>query len=558
MPLQFLQYKVVVAAFSNSNKNSICKTENTMLKLIQQCRLAAVVSILFVVIPSSSSWSPVSNPKTMPGLNACNGIATTTRTSAILNMNNNDDEIPSMDWLTDTLKESRGNDDDDDDDNFNNNNNTGKAPSSPNRYSDENMSDLSTSPYLEEHSIDGDLGDVPIPTTGVSVSDEMEKAQKDRFYTQLVPITGLGKGVKAVRILSSTTAGSYEAVRYLVRLTRNNDEADPGLLDALDLGSIDLGDDDDDDDDDAGKSSETATDDFVMVDVPPFSAKLVGEMKSLMGPNGRLSAILVTNQECIHYDESPGVFSVRKADLAKWKRAFPDTETVAYRMDIPRDCRDSITQRLDGYGPWAMQDVAPGETTGTIFEESGLPFTVKEWDPEIAEDIMSGKIQPPGEEAAGNNNDDGTVIELDANGGYPPDAIRANEEGKRVIAVYTPGRTFGSMVYVFPELQLCASGYSLPLEDSREEENHGMDSPGPALDHRGYITTSRGGMSRQIESARNLVNTYSDRFDVVLTARGDPFYLDGTANDRRQTMLEIMGQYEKLGQIYEQLGISGN
>ena len=150
------------------------------------------------------------------------------------------------------------------------------------------------------------------------------------------------------------------------------------------------------------------------------------------------------------------------------------------------------------------------------------------------------------------------MIELDANGQFTPATIRANEEGKRILAVYTPGRTFGSMTYVFPELKLCASGFSLPLEDSREEENPGMDYPGPALDHRGYITTSKAGMSRQIESAKELINNYADRFEILLTARGDPFYFDGDARDRRETMLEIMGQYEKLGNIYEQLGISGN
>ena len=490
--------------------------------------LLIVVSILVVQIPSVYALSTV---KTLSwsGLNrrishdlTTNGCATTT---LLAMQDGDDDEIPSMDWLTDTLSTVDGD------------NNMSKD-----KFSDESMSDLNSSPYLEEHSVDGDLGDVPIPTTGVSVSDEMEKAQRDRFYTQLVPITGLGKGVKAVRILSSTTAGAYESVRYLVRLTRKNNEIDTDIID-LDLEDIDL---DDDEEDENAKSVDK--DPFVMVDVPPFSDKIVEEMKSMMGPKGYLSSILVTSQECIHYDESPGVFSVRKADLTKWKKAFPDVNVVAYRMDIPRDCRESVTQRLDGYGPWSMDEVA--DESGSIFKESGRPFTVKEWDPELAEDILSGKQQPPGDD--GNDEDD------DANLEFTPDTIRANEEGKKVLAVYTPGRSYGSMTYVFPELQLCASGFSLPIEDSRDEDNYGMDSPGPALDHRGYITTSKAGMSRQIESAQNFVNTYIDRFDIVLTARGDPFYLDGTTDQRRQTLLEVMAQYEKLGMIYEQLGLSGN
>lgn len=516
-----------------------------------------LVSILLVQIPLSSPLSTFSTSKTQPrsGLttriyrNKKFGCYTTSAFELLAKIDDDhgdNDDIPSMDWLTDTLSTPAGGDD----------------SATTNKYNDESMSDLNTSPYLEEHSIDGDLGDVPIPTTGLSVSDEMGKAQKEQFYSQLVPITGLGKGVKAVRILSSTTAGAYEPVRYLVRLTRKTSEVDTdsGDLD-IDLDDIDINMDDDQEkfkerlEPGSSVSSSKNRDDFVMIDVPPFSEKLVEEMKSLMGPNGHLSTILVTSQECIHYDESPGVFSVRKADLIKWKKFFPKTATVAYRMDIPRDCRDSVTQRLDGYGPWAMEEL-PDET-GFILKESGLPFTVKEWDPELAEEILSGKRQPPSEEGGKNGNDD-SVIELDANGQFTPDRIRANEEGKRVLAVYTPGRSFGSMTYIFPELQLCASGFSLPIEDSREEENYGMDSPGPALDHRGYITTSKAGMSRQIESAEKLVNAYVDRFDIVLTARGDPFYLDGNTEDRRQTLLDIMSQYAQLGKIYEQLGISNN
>jgi hypothetical protein len=501
--------------------------------------LIVIVSILVGQIPLASSLSCFStqNRKVCARFTGRMNHRDVTATSALL-AKENDDEIPSMDWLTDTLSTST----------------SGEDSATTDKYSDENMSDLSSSPYLEEHSVDGDLGDVPIPTTGMSISDEMGKAQNDRFYTQLVPITGLGEGVKAVRVLSSTTAGAYEPIRYLVRLTRKTDKVDtePGNL------NIDMDTDDGEKSEEAEgspTSSNLEIDDFVMIDVPPFSEKLVEGIKSLMGPNGQLSSVLITSQECIHYDESPGVFSLRKADLPKWKKAFPETTIAAYRMDIPRDCRDSISQRFDGYGPWAMEEF-PGES-GFKFKESGLPLTVKEWDPELAQDILSGKRNPPEEEMEGNG-DVNSGMEFVADAQSTSDMVRANEEGKRVLAVYTPGRSFGSMTYVFPELQLCAPGFSLPIEDSRAEENYGMDSPGPALDHRGYITTSKAGMSRQIESAKNLVNSYVDRFDIILTARGDPFYLDGDTDDRRRTLLEIMGQYEKLGKIYEQLGISSN
>jgi glyoxylase-like metal-dependent hydrolase (beta-lactamase superfamily II) len=224
-------------------------------------------------------------------------------------------------------------------------------------------------------------------------------------------------------------------------------------------------------------------------------------------------------------------------------------------MDIPRDCRDYVTQRLDGYGPWAMEDFATKPELNATFIETGMPFTVKEWDPEIAMDILEGKRKPPGEEEVGDT-DDGAAIELDEICQYTPEAIRAKEEGKKVLAIYTPGRSNGSMSYIFPELRLCVSGYTLPLEDSRQEENTGMDSTGPALDCRGYITTSKAGISRQMESARKLVNGYVERFDIVLPSGGDPYYLEQDVEVRRKTLLDIVAQYEKIGKIYEQLGIT--
>ena len=481
--------------------------------------LTLVASALIVSIPLSSALTTSRSKLTQWIGHEMKTLLVATN-SILMAKDSDSDEVPSMDWLTSSLSTSTGNDD----------------SVTRHAYNDETISNLNSSPYLEEHIVDGDLGDVPIPTTGMSLSDEMEKAQKESFRTKLVPITGLGKGVKAVRILSSTMDGGYEAVRYLVRLTRKPDVANIASNDFVGMYHEtvkEVG---------PSMSSHAVRDDYVMIDVPPFSENIFAEMKTLMGPNGYLSTILVTSQECIHYDDGPGVFSVRKADLSKWKKAFPSTAVVAYRMDIPRDCRDFVTQRLDGYGPWAMEELI--DETGSIFKESGIPLSVKAWDPDLSRDILAGKRLPEEGE-----------IELES---IPQlDSIRANEEGKRVLAIYTPGRSFGSMTYVFPELQLCASGYSLPLEDSREEENYGMDSAGPALDHRGYITTSKAGMLRQVDSARKLVISYIDRFDIILTARGDPFYLEGDINERRRMLLEIMDQYEKLGNVYEQLGISG-
>lgn len=502
--------------------------------------IAYVTVLILLILPSPSLSLTVSQTFNYK-FNQDNDQFLSTRIRAKItpSFDSNDDDIPSMDWLT-------GSSDDGD---------TGGI---------ENLAD--SSPYIEEHSIDEDLGDVPIPTTGVSVADEMVKTQKDRYYTEIVPITGLGNGVTAARMLSSTTAGVYEPVRYLVCLSKKfrNKSDDENDDDTKHRNTHNNGNQKNNIPDEKDSMYE-----FVLIDVPPFSTKLAQELRTFMGPNGHLSAILVTSRDCMHFEDTAGMFTIRRSDLIKWKKAFSDTATIAYRMDIPRDCKESITQRLDGYGPWAM-----GERNSTsnavdntcLFQESGRPFTMVEWDPEIAQQILAGERKPPGEEEEDEDDDDDNdwnkneniVIDLDDNLQHPSVSIRANEEGKRIVAVYTPGRTYGSMTYIFPELNLCASGFCIPLEYSRDEENIGIDSAGPSLDHRGYITTSKAGMPRQIESARKLVNTYVDRFDVVLTARGDPFYLDGDVEDRRETLLEVLESYEKLGSIYEQLGIGPN
>jgi len=79
------------------------------------------------------------------------------------------------------------------------------------------------------------------------------------------------------------------------------------------------------------------------------------------------------------------------------------------------------------------------------------------------------------------------------------------------------------------------------------------------LDCRGYITTSKAGIRQQMQSAKGLVETYADRFQVVLSSRGDPLFMDdgiSTVEQRKQDLLEILDQYQKIGEIYEQLGIT--
>jgi len=293
-----------IPMFPTTSANAGCmffEKEKYAFKISKMQHLVAIASILLIHISIASGFTHHS---------VTVGFANQASTLFARNNDGDDDDIPSMDWLTDSLSVASGDD----------------KSETTNKYNDESMSDMNSSPFLEEHSIDGDLGDVPIPTTGLSVSDEMEKAQKDRFYTQLVPISGLGKGVEAVRVLSSTTDGAYEAVRYLVRLTRKIDESDSELEETGNNKS------------DQTKSSIESKDDFVMVDVPPFTEKLAEEMKALMGPNGRLSTILVTSQECIHYDENPGVVSKRNGSIAFSLNNNRDRSKASERIYITDSC----------------------------------------------------------------------------------------------------------------------------------------------------------------------------------------------------------------------------
>jgi glyoxylase-like metal-dependent hydrolase (beta-lactamase superfamily II) len=385
-----------------------------------------------------------------------------------------------------------------------------------------------SSPGLAEG--EEERGDVLLPTTGISVSDEMEAAMKDRFVTEVVPIKGL-RGV-AQLVTSSVALGSFEPVRYLVALS-------PPPLKPLETGAEART------NDSEGGPSSSSTRTYAMVDTPPYSPQLVTRMKAFMGVDSKLATILITNRDSIHHDEAPSVFSTRRADLALWKEAFPDIQVVAYRLDIPRDCRESVTQVLDGYGPFALAEDGSSNVT---FVETGRPLTYDEWDHDIAQDIISGRTPPDDTEGAvGEDTSD-----------YSPEGIRAREDGKRVLAAYTPGHSFGSISYIFPEQGLCCSGYTIPVEETRAEDNFGMENTGPALDCRGYITTSRAGLKTQMGSAKALVNTYADRFKVVLPARGDPLFLDGSLEERKELLTEILEQYRRIGEVYEQLGITGD
>lgn len=443
------------------------------------------------------------------------------------------DEVPSMDWLTDGLSTTYGE--------------GVNSLSSSNTRQEGDPERL----YIEDFDPNAIMGeaDAPIPTTGISVSDEMMKAQRDGYASEVVKIRGLEPGVQAAQIVTTTTTSkNMEPVRYLIGLSPQ----------------------------DAKKNSETGEWDlvqdggnahlFAMVDIPPYSPELEKQMKKFMGSNGKLAAMLITSKDCIHYDEAPGVYSVRKSDLNQWTKAFPDIPIVAYRMDIARDCREFITQRLDGYGPFAFDetesstDAEEKEKQGLApFVETGQPLTYEEWDFDVVQDIFAGKISPPEDDVNATKAKD-VSDEEEEEDLYSQEAIRSREKGKRILAVYTPGRTYGSVSYVFPEVKLVASGFTIPVEDSRlgAEGNGigGIDTPGPRIDVTGYITTSKAGLTRQMESARNLIESYADRFEVILPSQMDPYFVDGTVEERKEELLAVINQYEKIGQVYEQLGIT--
>lgn len=387
------------------------------------------------------------------------------------------------------------------------------------------------SSLYDESSADDSSGDVHIPPAGISVFDEMDNAQRDRFVSEVIPVPGL-TGVAQI-VSSPMVRYSFEPLRYLVALSPPtlNEPSETGRNDELAV---------------AERTFVNST--FVMVDVPPFSPHLVARIRSYMGAGHRLAAILVTSRDAIHYDEAQAVFSNRRSDLRMWKQAFPSTEVVAYRLDTPRDCRAFVTQQLDGYGPFGAAEAAGNLT----FVETGRPLTYDEWDYNTAQNVLSG-TPPPDDDINASERE-----QLDDDEKYTPEAIRAREEDKAILAIYTPGHSFGSVSYVFPKMNVCCSGFTIPVEDNRIEDNEGFMDTGPALDVRGYITTSQAGIKRQMESARALVTIYYDRFSTILPSRGGPLLLGGSAEERREDLLETIDQYQRIGDIYSQLGITSS
>jgi hypothetical protein len=64
--------------------------------------------------------------------------------------------------------------------------------------------------------LDEQRADILLPTTGISVSETLEDAQRDQFKTELIPVNTL-PGV--AQIATKSSVGSFDPIRYLVALT---------------------------------------------------------------------------------------------------------------------------------------------------------------------------------------------------------------------------------------------------------------------------------------------------------------------------------------------------
>eukprot|EP00577_Skeletonema_sp_RCC1716_P007095 CAMPEP_0113385078 /NCGR_PEP_ID=MMETSP0013_2-20120614/7267_1 /TAXON_ID=2843 ORGANISM="Skeletonema costatum, Strain 1716" /NCGR_SAMPLE_ID=MMETSP0013_2 /ASSEMBLY_ACC=CAM_ASM_000158 /LENGTH=573 /DNA_ID=CAMNT_0000267795 /DNA_START=37 /DNA_END=1755 /DNA_ORIENTATION=- /assembly_acc=CAM_ASM_000158 len=429
-----------------------------------------------------------------------------------------------------------------------------------------------------------------MPKTGYSLADSLEQSvdNKELFETVLTPIGGVYSGSGGGVFGDEEREFEYDADGFPIGIkteqTKNENESEEegdghdgiARIDTIsNFGGVEpvrwiVSVEDEKDDTGAAAS-------HVMIDLPPYSDKLAHEIRQFMNPDlnttakaattdevkrvvGTLDAILLTNQQCIHYDNTPGVYVTRKSDLTKWKKAFPEAKVVMYRLDIPRECREEVTQVLDGYGPWGWkEDKEEGEMT---FVETGRPLTIEEWDEDTKSRVLENGELPPDDEGMFDTEDGETAVaddvdDEDEDSMYSQEAIRQREEQYRLLAVYTPGHTFGSVTYIFPKRNLCCSGFALPLEssssvmDDNEDEDDddedfvGSSSSGggslppigPRLDYQGYLATSAS-RPRQMSSALSLINRYIDRFRVVLPARGDIVFLDSDEEKRKRDLLE--------------------
>jgi len=360
----------------------------------------------------------------------------------------------------------------------------------------------------------------PLHKSGISVKDILDDSQVDEFETKLIPVyPGVAQITTKSRNFAAITA--YDPIRYLISLSPPNTN-----------GSV------------------TQPECYVLVDCPPYTDQLAQDIRDFMAnPDSKLVAMVTTSRDAIHYGKPKAMYVERRSDLLQWTKAFPEMQIVTYRIDTPRDCRPMVTELLDGEGPWALKEYRRNETDAMPIAvrmvETGRPMQrieVTDENNDIVERIMAGEDIKP--------QDDG-LAHL-----YTPEAIRKREDQYRMLALYTPGHSRGTISYIFPSQRILASGFTIPLEEFGEDIENDRDM-GPALDVRGYIGTSRH-FPLQMESARKLVELYVDRFDIVLAGRREePLDLRFQRNERirKKLLMKLIDAYDKIGKVYHRLGI---
>jgi glyoxylase-like metal-dependent hydrolase (beta-lactamase superfamily II) len=249
---------------------------------------------------------------------------------------------------------------------------------------------------------------------------------------------------------------------------------------------------------------------YIMVDVPKYSKALEKQIRKFCNGNQPLT-IVVTNQNSIYYDNAPGNLVIRRSDAIKWAEAFPGIEIVIHRHDIFRDLQKIVTQRLDGYGPWGIN-------------------------------LESGRFVDLGHPLQAIEGLDGFEMEFDVENYESPEMedinVRESEYSKHCIAVYAPGHSFGSMCFIIPQLQAICSGNTIPPINLLEGKILRMDS-------QGIVTTNRAGISRQIESAQNLVSSYADLFHLMLPSRGSLQRFPVDVDKRTERLTQLLKKFEE-------------
>lgn len=255
---------------------------------------------------------------------------------------------------------------------------------------------------------------------------------------------------------------------------------------------------------------------FVMVDVPKYSQTVMKQIIKFC--NGvQPIAIVITNQNSVYYDDANGSMVIRRSDAIKWAEAFPGIEIVMHRHDIYRDLQKVVTQRLDGYGPWGLNL----DTTQFV------------------------DLRNPLQEIDGL---DGFEMTFDVENYSTPDFeevnIRENDCSKYFMAVYSPGHSYGSLSLIAPELGGICSGNTFPPISLLDGTNLRMDS-------QGIVTTNRAGITKQVESAKNIISEYVDLFQFMLPARGPLQRFPVDLEQRKHMLNDLINRFEEY-KIYEE------